>query len=415
MSRGIRRAAGAVLLAASAVAVPLAAATPSAASQAFVATADSLAFQFTEQLPGFVGGETPFNGGGPTGQAKLDSLGNTQGYAAFPDPGAVAISGPSLAFGLLKSGAAGFPPFEPPIPPPEYPLYVSSDASKPESVFDAGLFALRATSDALKSTGSAKAGFLTPGASRAATLFADSIVTQAENGSVVSSATTTAQGLVIGPLTFGQILTNATMELSADGKITRSADVRMSGFKYNDQAAELSGSGQGAAQSQQLNDQLAALLKGSGYMVRVTAPQDLGNIVVAPGVEITGPAEVPGVTSGPGTFTMRIGTASASVIGTGSPDLGTANIDTAVGPGTALPGTAVTDAAGLPSTVGGLAPAGTVPVAGVPTGVLSSAATISLLTTGDIADFYVMLAVLAAAFVVASVVTRRWSHSRGGA
>lgn len=414
--RAARRTAAALAFTGTAVFVlPHAAATPSQAAQSFVASADSLAFQFTETLPGFVGGETPFNGGGPTGSARLDSLGNSTGFAAFPDPGQIFLGGPGLVYGLLKSGAAGLPPVEPPGEPPKYPLYVTSDQDTPASVVDAGFFALRANSADSSSTGSARAGALTPGASRSGAVFADSVVSKAADGSVIATATTTAQSLILGDVTIGQLLTTATMTLSADGKLTRSSDIRMSGVTAAGQAIELSGGGENATQSQQLNHQLAGLLKGSGYAVKVTDPQNLPDAIVAPGVEITGPASVPTVTSGDGSFTLRLGTATASVIRTGSDPAGIAPSGLAPG---GVPGSpaATIDSAGLPST-GGVVPSAAAP--GIPTanlttsGGAAAAATVSLLTTGDISSFYAMLAVIAAAFIAASVISRRAGFARG--
>src|SRR5438094_180719 len=73
---------------------------------------------------------TPVDGGGPTAQVQVDSLGTSTGYAAFPDPGQLVVSIPGLAVGLLSGGPGGVP-----IPsPPPYPFAVSSDpTSNPEA------------------------------------------------------------------------------------------------------------------------------------------------------------------------------------------------------------------------------------------------------------------------------------------
>src|SRR5438445_6738615 len=55
--------------------------------------------------------QTPVDGGGPTAQASLDSLGSSKAFASYPYPGDILIAVPGLLAGLT-----GLPA------PPGYPL-----------------------------------------------------------------------------------------------------------------------------------------------------------------------------------------------------------------------------------------------------------------------------------------------------
>ncbi|HEY0397116.1 MAG TPA: hypothetical protein VGF00_01930, partial [Acidimicrobiia bacterium] len=62
----------------------------------FTATASAMGTRIKITIPGGPLTDTPVDAGGPTAQATLDSLGTSQGYAAFPDPGAFVLSVPGL-------------------------------------------------------------------------------------------------------------------------------------------------------------------------------------------------------------------------------------------------------------------------------------------------------------------------------
>ena len=86
----------------------------------FSATAASDAFRLQYEIPKFLAVERFVDGGGPTAQAQLDSLGTAQAFSSFPYPGDLAVNGPGLI-----AIFTGFP-F-----PMTYPLYIEADGSKP--------------------------------------------------------------------------------------------------------------------------------------------------------------------------------------------------------------------------------------------------------------------------------------------
>src|SRR5206468_750212 len=85
---------------------------------------------------------------GPSAQALVDSLGNSQAYAALPYPGDLAVAAPGL---LRGQGASGVP---------EYPAYAASNRQGQPSadVTTPAGYALHATSDATSSKASAAGG-----------------------------------------------------------------------------------------------------------------------------------------------------------------------------------------------------------------------------------------------------------------
>src|SRR4051794_1304499 len=72
-------------------------------STPFAASAAASGVRMTVVLPDAPVTDTPVDGGGPTAQVALSSLGTSTGYAAFPDPGGLVISAPGLVAGLLQS------------------------------------------------------------------------------------------------------------------------------------------------------------------------------------------------------------------------------------------------------------------------------------------------------------------------
>jgi hypothetical protein len=139
------------------------------------------------------------------------------------------------------------------------------------------------------------------------------------------------QGLEIGPLIFGEIRSVATETRKGDGTIVPSSSMYINGVQIGGFPIGMSDTGfTGAPGSgpKQLNEAFASMLKGSGQSVTVVAAQAFPTAVVAPTIQISGPLQIPGLTTAPGTYTINIGAATASVQGSGTAP---ANIGTVQG------------------------------------------------------------------------------------
>lgn len=142
------------------------------------------------------------DGGGPSAQAVLDSLGVSRGFASFPYPGEVGVA----ATGLV-SILTGFSL-------PSYPFLASSDHPvQPSAEVDQPGLHLHATSDETSSEASAGFGESADGAGGGG--FADASVTVDDDGTITAKASSRA-GLTIGSVTIDGVRAEAAVTRSAD-------------------------------------------------------------------------------------------------------------------------------------------------------------------------------------------------------
>jgi hypothetical protein len=282
----------------------------------FSGSSDGFGVNLTVTVPGAPITNTPVDSGGPTAQADLTSFGTSEGYAAFPDPGQTVISLPGLAEGLLGTGLAGLPPVSLPQLP-SYPFFVQSEAgSEPSDQLGAGPYKLSATSNATASDASANGGLQDGLTGDAALITSDASVAGQSDGTVVAQATSEIQGLTVGPLTIGEVLSTATETASADGTLTPSTNLVMSGVQVGGLPLSLSSAGLdllGPSVPLPLNSTLGPLLTRYGLTATVVAAQNYKGEVVAPAVELTGPVNDLGLGTGEGTFTLTLGGAEAAM------------------------------------------------------------------------------------------------------
>ncbi|GAA0603430.1 hypothetical protein GCM10009547_01250 [Sporichthya brevicatena] len=390
-----------------------------AANPAFNAAAAATGVQITETLPGFIGTSTPFDGGGPTAQAVLSSFEGGRGYATFPDPGGFLPTLPGLGAGLFSAGAAGLPPIPVPFEVPAYPLAVTTNSSTPEQEIGAGPYKLTSSTDSTSSESFASAGFQPAGLGNVALVTSRAAVNKQLDGSVVSTSTVVIQGLAVGPISFGEIRSVASQKLDPSGLVTPSSSMEMSGVKIGGLPVGLTDrgfTGTPGQGPQQINEAFAAFMAGTGHQVTVVAAQKTPTSITAPTIQITGPLELPGVTTGPGTYTINLGLATASLQGTqptgaGSGDAGAGavpvGVDGSAAPGSTLPVPGLDAAAGfLPSA--SLPDAAALP-AQVPTqNFVPAVAGGDLSSAWDINGLYLMVVFGAAVAGASAVVIRRW-------
>ncbi len=282
----------------------------------FSGSSDGFGVNLTVTVPGAPITNSPVDSGGPTAQADLTSFGTSEGYAAFPDPGQTVISLPGLAAGLLGTGLAGLPPVSLPQLP-SYPFFVQSEAgTEPSDQLGAGPYGLSATSNASASDASANGGLQDDLTGDAALITSDASVAVQSDGSVVARATSEIQGLTVGPLTVGEVLSTATETASAAGALTPSTNLVLSGLQVGGLPVSLSTAGldlPGPSLPLPLNSILGSLLTRYGLTATVVAAQNYKGEVVAPAVELTGPVNDLGLGTGAGTFTLTLGGAEAAM------------------------------------------------------------------------------------------------------
>mgnify|MGYP001426172799 CR=1 FL=1 len=351
-----RTSVGGGLLAATALAPGLGHADP--APRPFQGSAESSGANVATSVPGFPVSNNPVDSGGPVAQANLNSLGTSEGFASFPDPGSVITSLPGLGAGLLSGGLAGLPPIDVPQAP-SYPFEISSDAgTNPHQSAGAGPYNLAADSSLAFSQASATAGLQTGVIGNAALVTSKARVSVQGDGGVVATAVSDVQSLTIGPLTIGEVKSTATETLGPDGTIEPTTAMVIDGVAIGGLAVGISPTGldlPGPTYPLPLNATLASLLSAAKISVTVLAAQSYPGRVVAPALRITGPVSVKNVGSGPGSYTLTIGGASAAMLTSGLAEAPAtpvgARADSPVGPSAATGATA-------PITVPPLPPAG---------------------------------------------------------
>lgn len=269
----------------------------------FQASASAVVVQVATILPGSVLTDEPVDSGGPTGQASLDSVGGSSGYAAFPDPGPFIVSLPGLGAGALAGTPASA------LPAPGYPLAVSASPVDPSARAGSGPVALEAKSSPTSSEGSANDTIVVPGVGQVATASGHASVTVQPDGSVVSTATSTVQGLTVGPLDLGDVTTTATETLSPSGQITPRSSITVDG-------AHIGGVPVTITPSDADNPTVDSALAADHLQLTFATGRALPGEVVAPALVITGPLQTTPATSTEGKFTISLGSAIASMAAT---------------------------------------------------------------------------------------------------
>lgn len=259
---------------------------------------------------------TPFDGGGPSAQAALDSgLGSSTGFAASPDPGPLFASGPGLAAGAIGGGVPGVVPPLPGLPAaPEYPLLVRSDAGTNPTV-SAGQDPVKVSAQSSPSESKSQATFgVDSSAGGGGGAISSASVSYAPNGSGSAAATADLQGVTAGPLTLGHVLSSVTKTLKPDGTVVPTTTLQVSGATISGTPVEFGPDGFTA-----LNAALKGILEQSGVVVEFVAAQEFpeSGRIIAPGLKVSMPIpqspQIPGVGQFSGSATYFIGFATAEI------------------------------------------------------------------------------------------------------
>lgn len=181
----------------------------------FAGTASAYGVQVNVSIPNYLIIQNFVDGGGPTAQAQLNSLGTSQGFASFPYPGATAVSLTGLA-GILTG-----------LSLPSYPLIVNS--SYPTTGSDSinqPAYHLTTQSTATQATSTAQLGETATSGSVGGGAISTASVTQNPDGSVVSQAQT-QMSLTLGGVTITGLESSATVTQAADGTVTKTSSLQV--------------------------------------------------------------------------------------------------------------------------------------------------------------------------------------------
>jgi hypothetical protein len=283
------------------------------------AAADGISLLLT--VPGAPLVDAPVDLSGPSAQVAGDSLGTSTGYAAFPDPGPLVVSAPGLVVGLLGQGAAGLPPINLPSLP-NYPLIVTSDAgTTPTTSLGQPPVELNAESHPGVSKASGKVGFETGVTGSAVVASSVARLTTSDTGAT-TTAVADVQGIGVGPLTIGEIKSTATMGLDANGILTPSSTLEISGLKVG--GIPIAVAPQGLIVGSQtiplaLGPVFNSLLKAAGVTVEVQGAHRFPDRVIAPALKVTFPFAmpfaVPNLGKISGNASVTLGSATAQLNG----------------------------------------------------------------------------------------------------
>jgi hypothetical protein len=270
------------------------------AAPAFSATAAADGVRFSMTVPNAPGTSTPIDGGGPSAQAAVSSLGASQAFASLPYPGDLPVRLPGLLAGV---GVAGVP---------QYPFYAASDhPTAPDARLEAPGYLLSAMSredrSAAKAAGQGPDG--TPVSYRST-----ASVGPVGDGTVVAAADSLARNLRIGDLVIGEAASHARVRLAGAGQIERSAAFELTGVSIAGTAVHIGEGGvtiSGTSTPLPGDHGLLAALAQGGIGVAYLAPLETAHGIVAGGLRITVTGTAPDGTQGTGALTL--GRAAASV------------------------------------------------------------------------------------------------------
>ena len=294
--------------------VPAAGAAAAARPTSFSGSASALGFRATLTIPGFPIADSPIDGGGPTAQAALDSLGNSIGYAAFPDPGPIAVAVPGLVAGLLAGGAAGLPPIPLPQLPP-YPLAVTATPGTGEQTVGDEPYLLTADSLDTGASGRALLGVAPSGVGRTAVVESVSRVAVEDDG-VVATAEVSVEGLTLGPLSIGEVRSSATQRLDSTGTVASTSTLVITGLRLGGLTFDLTPEGlsvAGAIVPLPVADLLTSVMDQSGITFEFLPSEEYPDRVVSPAVRITMPIKNSGLGTGDGNLALTLGYSTAMV------------------------------------------------------------------------------------------------------
>jgi hypothetical protein len=253
-------------------------------------------------IPGATVVDQIIDGGGPTAQAEVNSLGGSSALAAQPYPGELAIIGPGLGASLI-----GAPQ------PPAYPFVAASrHPSAPEQTVEPNPgYSLVARSTESSSEASARSGAADETSKVLLTQATAAVKAEAEQ--VVAEASNRVETLTVGPLSIASAVSSARVVGKPSGDPERQSALAVNGVTIAGQAVGFTDAGfvtPGGATPLPPSDPLLKALSSAGVAVSYLAPETTPTGVVAPGLRIVTKQEIPGA-GRTATVSLTLGRASA--------------------------------------------------------------------------------------------------------
>lgn len=387
-------------------AMGLGAASPHAAQAqdltgSFSGTAAADGVRLNVAIPDYLLIEDFVDGGGPSAQAVLDSLGVSRSYASFPYPGELGVAATGLVSTLTGLSL------------PSYPLIANADhPTEPERNIDQPGLHLNASSGPQASSGRAAFGETTAGGVLEGGGFSDASVTVDDDGTVVARAEA-RYSVVVGPVALHGVRAVAEASRTADGRVATHSEMVVAGLSLGGIELALTDRGLVLAGTPVVPIDaltgLAQALSFEGTSLRFMPETRTEDSVLSAGLEIRTTILVPAVERNV-EVTMRLGNVFAAA--------STSPFATDAVPSLPLPDPAGPDVAGGPLDLGGpvvdLAPPRSAPE-------LAATPAATRRRVGDQVQvsswtFFPVL-VLAGLALLAGALGERWHHtreSRGG-
>jgi hypothetical protein len=350
---------------------------------------------------------------GPTAQARVDSLGTSVGFAAFPYPGDVIAGAPGLVTSLVVP-KLGLPP--PNLPP--YPLAASSQyPGQPAQKVDEPSLRLTAESSAGSSAGQATATGADSGGNAIGKAVADATSKVDSSGELVADAASTVESVTIsGIFRIGRVVATAHASSSGTGTPATRSSFSAEGMTVAGVPVELTEKGlvlAGSTVPLPPSSSVAQALAASGIDVQYLAPVTSPGAIRSAGFVVS--VALPSPTGNKVTVVYTFGIVQAGVDGSmgasASPgpasSAGSGALTPAAGGVASQPPKAATGTGSI-SLTPSVAPS---PSSGLQTSAAPSAAGSRRTATGPLSttsalSFYLVLVVGAAVAVSGSVLLR---------
>jgi hypothetical protein len=360
------------------------------------ATADGI--RATVAVKDYLIVEDFIDGGGPTAQAGLDSLGESTAFSSLPYPGATGVGLTGLVSTLSGKSL------------PSYPFYVSSqNPSNPEVTVRQPGYLMQAKSGADRSEAQTEVGATTTAGEEFGSFATASVEFL---GGTVTSLGEARTRLATGAFSLNGTFSRAVVSVAPGGKVTKSSSFEASTFHLGTLVIGVTDKGLIAGpQGAPLDParQVSNAITEAGVTVKFLPAVETADSVLSSGLEISMERAIPNVGSAKGVVSYIVGRTFAQAdaagftagAGTGTPAVG---VDSAgIAPGAVLPTTGV-DAAGLPGVV---APAAVPGAAPVPTVNIANASAALQPNLTEI-SFYPILAAIVPILLLAAVGARRF-------
>jgi hypothetical protein len=245
----------------------------------FVAIAGADAGRLTWSAPGVGAVDTILDGGAPSAQALVNSLGTSAAFAAAPYPGETAMSTPGTVATLLNLPS---PPAYPLIAATSYPATTEANVEQPA-------FLLASRSDPASSTATAEIG-RADGTIAVAHNRSMAKVTATSEALTAESESVTRGLLIAGALRIGNVRSAAQATRSAGGGLRRQSSLTIDGVAVGDTPVGLDEDGLvllGTSTPLPGGVPPAEILRQAGLSIQRLAPEETPGGVIAAGLRVT--------------------------------------------------------------------------------------------------------------------------------